>query len=137
MTHEPILTEWELYFDTANGYENRYAVIQAFLDFWGRTSTKKFNIPGKCLLGGKNEHGKEMIVESDVEIMERVGVETNNGAKHDLICATTADGEKYYFYSDEISGYMILMLADLMNLGALNSRRYYYCGHNYYGSRFI
>lgn len=135
--HEPMIDEWGLFFDTANGYDNRFDVVKAFTDFWGRTSTKRLTVPGKCQLGGRlGGTGTEKVFDSEIESIERLD-SCNGRARRDLMCATTVSGKKYYFYSDEVSGYMSLMLSDILNLGVLNPRRYYYLGHRYYGTHYI
>ena len=142
MTHNPMIKEWELYFDKANGYENRDAVVKAFAGFWEDSRADKLEIPGKCMLGGK-VFGREgfndgdEIFTSDIKSVERIEHGDHNGVPHDLMCATTISGSKYYFYSDDYNAYMFLMLGDLIHTGELSQHRYFYLKREFHGSKLI
>ena len=130
MLYYPILKEWELYFDRDDGYENRTKVVEAFTNFWSKPWIKELGIPGKCVLGGKvfqSESFKDgdEIFTSSVKFVEKISFDNICGVRHDLICATTASGSKYYFYSDDHSGLMFLMLGDMIHLGRISDSRVY------------
>lgn len=137
MTHNPMIKEWELYFKMADGYENRDAVVKAFADFLEDPRADKLEIPGKCMLGGK-VFGREGFNDGDeiftsfIKFVERI-----ERGEHDLMCATTISGSKYYFYSDDYNAYMFLMLGDLIHIGKLSHRRYFYLKREFRGSKLI
>lgn len=142
MAYNPMIKEWELYFEKANGYDNRTAVVKAFAKFWEDSAVDKLKIPGKCMLGGrvfgrKGFNDGDEIFTSDVELMERIEHGNHNGIPHDLMCATTVSGSKYYFYSDEHNAYMFLMLGDLFHTGKLSQDRYYYLKREFHSSKLI
>lgn len=142
MMHNPMIKEWELYFYKANGYENRYTVVKAFADFWGDSRADKLKIPGKCKLGGKvfgraGFNDGDEIFTSDVKSVERIEHGDHNGFPHDLMCANTISGSKYYFYSDNHNAYMFLMLGDLIRTGELSQRPYFYLKPEFRGSKLI
>lgn len=142
MMHNPMIKEWELYFDKANGYENRTTVAKAFTNFWEEPKADKLEIPGKCMLGGKVFGRKgfndgEEIFTSNIQSVERIERGNHNGVPHDLMCATTISGSKYYFYSDDHNAYMFLMLGDLIHTGELSQRRYFYLKREFRGSKLI
>lgn len=129
--HGPIISGWELYFNEAHGYDNRSTVARAFTNFWQRNYAEKLEIPGKCMLGGKvYGHEKfndgEEIMTSNVESVERVERSKQNGVSHDLMCATTKSGSKYYFYSDNYNVYMFQILGDLIHKGKLSRKPHHY-----------
>ena len=141
-TYKPIIKEWELYFEKVNGYDNRTAVAKAFAKFLGDPTADKLKIPGKCMLGGrvfgrKGFNDGDEIFTSDVELMERIEHGNHNGIPHDLMCATTVSGSKYYFYSDGHNAYMFLMLGDLFNTGKLSQDHYYYLKREFHSSKLI
>lgn len=141
-TYKPIIKEWEIYFEEVNGYDNRTAVAKAFAKFLGDPTADKLKIPGKCMLGGrvfgrKGFNDGDEIFTSDVELMERIEHGNHNGIPHDLMCATTVSGSKYYFYSDGHNAYMFLMLGDLFNTGKLSQDRYYYLKREFHSSKLI
>lgn len=141
-TYKPIIKEWELYFEKVNGYDNRTAIAKAFAKFWEDPAADKLKIPGKCMLGGrvfgrKGFNDGDEIFTSDVELMERIEHGNHNGIPHDLMCATTVSGSKYYFYSDEHNAYMFLMLGDLFHTGKLSQDRYCYLKREFRGSKLI
>ncbi|MBR3233485.1 hypothetical protein IKG12_01310 [Candidatus Saccharibacteria bacterium] len=142
MTHNPMITEWELYFNRADGYDNRATVAKAFANFWKELEVDKLEISGKCRLGGR-VFGREgfndgdEILTSNVRFIERVERGDCGGVQHDLMCATTASGNKYFFYSNDYNVYMFLMLGDLLRTGELNSYRNYYLKRELRGSKLI
>ena len=142
MAYSPMIKEWELYFEKVNGYDNRTAVAKAFAKFLGDPTADKLKIPGKCMLGGrvfgrKGFNDGDEIFTSDVELMERIEHGNHNGIPHDLMCATTVSGSKYYFYSDWHNAYMFLMLGDLFNTGKLSQDHYYYLKREFHSSKLI
>lgn len=141
-TYKPIIKEWEIYFEEVNGWNNRDVVAKAFARFLEDFTARKLEIPGKCMLGGKVFGHKRFndgdeIFTSDVELMERIEHGNYNGIPHDLMCATTVSGSKYYFYSDGHNAYMFLMLGDLFNTGKLSQDRYYYLKREFHSSKLI
>lgn len=142
MVYNPMIKKWELYFNKANGYENRVIVIKAFANFLEDPKADKLEIPGKCMLGGnvfrrEGFNDGDEIFTSDIKSVERIEHGDNKGVPHDLMCATTISGSKYYFYSDDYNAYMFLMLGDLIHTGKLNQRRYFYLKREFRGSKLI
>jgi len=142
MAYNPMIKEWELYFEKTNGYDNRTVVAKAFAKFWEDPAADKLEMPGKCMLGGKVFGRKgfndgDEIFTSDVKLIERIERGNHNGAPHDLMCAITVSGSKYYFYSDEHNAYMFLMLGDLFHTGKLSQDRYCYLKREFRGSKLI
>ena len=131
MTYMPMLKDWEIYFDRANGYENRETVAGAFTEFWNSLNEDELQIPGACMLGGKvfgraGFNDGDEIFTSNIQSVKRVERGDKLGVPHDLMCATTGSGSKYYFYSDGHNAYMALMLGDLTHMGKLDPSRGYY-----------
>ena len=142
MAYNPMIKEWELYFEKTNGYDYRTTVAKAFAKFWEDPAADKLEMPGKCMLGGrvfgrKGFNDGDEIFTSDVELIERIERDNHNGVPHDLMCAITASGSKYYFYSDEHNAYMFLMLGDLFHTGELSQDRYCYLKREFRGSKLI
>ncbi len=142
MIYNPMIKEWELYFDKANGYDNRTTVAKAFTNFWVEPKAGKLEIPGKCMLGGKvfgckGFNDGDEIFTPDIQSIERIERGDHNGVPHDLMCATTIFGSKYYFYSDDHNFYMFLMLDDLIHTGELSQRRCSYLKREFRGSKLI
>lgn len=142
MAYNPMIKEWELYFEKVNGYDNRTAVAKAFEKFLGDPVADKLEIPGKCILGGKVfglkgfNDGTEIFT-PDIKSMERIERSNRDVPLHDLICATTVSGSKYYFYLDEYSLCMFMMLEDLLHTGKLCQDLYCYLKFKYHNSKFI
>ena len=142
MAYNPRIEKWELYFEGENGYDNRFNIMKAFTEFWESPKLGKLEMPGKCMLGGQVfgrkgfEDGAEIFT-SDIQSVERLEHDRFSGAPHDLMCATTVSGSKYYFYSDDHNAYMALMLGDIIHMGQLDQRRYYYLVPEYRGSQLI
>ena len=138
-THNPMMMDWELCFEKVygfknrtviiDGFENRTAIIKAFADFFENTNKKKLDIHGKCVLGGY-VYGRygfddgDMIITSDIESIERIERGDCDGVSHDLMCATTASGSKYYFYSDEHSYHMSQLLEEMLRYGRIDVDSY-------------
>lgn len=142
MMYNPMIKKWGLYFDRANGYDNRATIVKAFADFFENTGEEKLEIPGKCVLGGKVygrygfKDGNEILT-SNIQSVERIERGDCNGVPHDLMCATIGSGSKYYFYSDEHSAYMFMLLGDMIHTGKLNQEPYHYLSLAFFGSQFI
>ena len=139
MTQKSMVKKWELYFGHDEGYENRFTIMKAFANFFERGNIKTIEIPGKCVLGGEvfgrdGFNDGDKILTSYVKTIERIDHWYRNGVPHDLMCAITVSGSKYYFYSDEYNAYMSLMLGDMINFGKLDGRRYYYLPPEFHGS---
>ena len=142
MAYNPMIKDWELYFEEANGYDNRTTVAKAFAKFWEDPAADKLKIPGKCMLGGrvfgrKGFNDGDEIFTSDVELIERIEHGNHNGIPHDLMCAITVSGSKYYFYSDGHNAYMFLMLGDLFHTGKLSQDHFYYLKREFHSSKLI
>lgn len=143
MSYNPMIKEWELYFERVNGYDNRTAVAKAFAKFWEDPAADKLKIPGKCMLGGKVFGHKKFndgdeIFTSDIKSAEKIKSCNHDGVRQLLICVTTVSGGRYYFYSRDYNPYMFLMLGDLEGEGGrLDVHRYYYLKPEFRGSKLI
>ena len=140
--YNPMVKQWELYFDVANGYENRYDVMKAFASFWEDSKADKLEIPGKCRFGGevfghKGYSDGVVIVTSSIQSVERIerGYH-HNGLPHDLMCATTTSGSKYYFYSSDCNVFMYSMMTDSKYADG-ELRSYLYLRPEFRDSKFI
>ena len=127
----PFMKRWELYFDESCGYENRTVIAKAFTEFWNDPKADKIEIPGKCMLGGKVYGRKGFrdgveVFTSNVKVIERIKRDRRDGVPHDLMCATTASGSRYYIYSDGHNAYMAMMLGDIIHAGSLSKRQGHY-----------
>ena len=135
--YEPVLKNWEIFFAKEDGVENRDNIAKAFARFLVASKDDVMKIPGMCFLGGTVfgrgcEYGNDILTPhvSSVERVKR-GSHEVHGHAHDLICATTESGSKYYFYSDENNPWMSLMLSDIIRLGKLNTENEYYLNKKY------
>ena len=143
MDHSPMLKDWELYFERADGYDNRQKVTTEFAIFWRNRRQKEIVIPGKCKLGGKVlRHvgfldGTELFTTDHIKMIKRIGYECICGNVHDLMCAITTSGKEYYFYSDESNTHMFMMLLDLTIRIELNGTPYFYLKKELKGKDFI
>ena len=142
MAYQPILRDWELYFDRVDGTDNRTRVATAFAKYWNGAISDLFTVPGKCVLGGRVfgragfTDGDEIFT-SSLQTIKRVEYGYKNGVPHDLMLATTKSGSVYYFYSDEHNAYMALMLGDLSRTGHFNTTPGYYLKREYKHSRLL
>lgn len=139
---DPMIREWEFYFLQEDGYENRFIVAKAFLKFWDDNSIEKLDVPGRCMLGGKI-FGREGFNDGDeiftsiIETIERIKCSDCSDTQHDLMCATTISGSKYYFYSNDYNTYMFMMFGDLIHMDELNPRPYFYLKPKLHSSNLI
>ena len=140
MANIPIIKKWEIYFNRMDGLENRKNVAVAFTEYWNGHSFNLFEIPGKCMLGGK-VYGREGFIDGNeiftsfIRSIRRIETGFRNGIPHDLMLATTYSGSLYHIYSDDYNAYMALMLGDITHTGRLNDTPGYYLDRNYRGSR--
>jgi hypothetical protein len=82
------------------------------------------------------DDGSEIFT-SDIQSVERIERGLHNGIPHDLMCATTASGSKYYFYSDGYNANMFLMLGDLIHTGELRKYPGFYLKRKYRDTNLI
>ena len=127
----PLIEEWELYFRRKDGKANRAKMAAAFHEFWMDRERDVMWVDGKVMLGGSlytspNAPSRGEVTTSNVVSFNRVAQDDLNGYPHDLICALTHSGNKYYFYSDGFCAHMFMMLGDLTHLGKLNNEKDYY-----------
>lgn len=122
-----MLKAWQLYFDKSDGgYANRHNVVSVFAPFWENSNAELMITPEKFMIGG-NVYGRagfndgDEILTSHIDQIVRVKHSMKNGIPHDLLCATTKSGSKYYFYSDEHNAYMALMLGDMLHIKQLDN----------------
>lgn len=126
-----LIKSWELFFRKKDGKANRAKIAAAFHEFWMNRESDVLWVDGKVMLGGElhtspNTPSRGEITTSNVVSFERISRDDLNGYPHDLICALTHSGNKYFFYSDEYCAHMFMMLGDLTHLGKLNTERDYY-----------
>ncbi|MBP5648353.1 hypothetical protein J6X04_03680 [Candidatus Saccharibacteria bacterium] len=132
------LRRWGLYFKEKYGEENRKAIMKDFVDFHNDSQWDEMIISGKCMLGGKvyernGFHDGDVVTTSNVEKIERINRGTSHGVACDLMCATTASGSKYYFYSDDLEPYMYIMMDDIKNRGGIKPDKEYYLPIEFWG----
>lgn len=126
-----ILKDWQLFFEEKDGYANRQEVMLDFSRFYHHLKDHEITISGKCLLGGliygdpRFKDGEEIFT-SLITHFERVAKEYCRGVEHELICATTTNQHKYYFYADHYSDDMSNMLLDMAKFNKLSLIRGYY-----------
>ena len=123
----PKLCGWHLQFLIRYGFENRDKVMKSFVKFLnsGDPEDKFYQTPGDCVLCGEvyghpKFPNKSGIFTSPVVSVERLKLDFALGKRHDLLCATTESGNHYYFYSDDCSTHMTLMLDHMKNRGKLS-----------------
>ena len=99
--------------------------MRAFTDFWKDTDKNFLEIPGKCLLGGlvygqkDYKDGNEIFTKDVISVERTKRSKDTFGIPHDLMCAITEDGEKYYFYSNGHNPYMMLLIGGILRSGQL------------------
>ena len=139
----PVLKFWQLYFEKADGYENRQKIVTRFAKFWKDRREIELDVPGKCKLGGyisghpDFRDGDNYFTVADVKTIKRVDRECICGIPHDLMVATTTTGEKISFYSDDDNVYMFMMLSDLIHGRGLNESPFHYLAPTQRGKNFI
>ena len=116
-----ILKDWQLFFEEKDGYPNRQEVMIDFSRFYHHLKDHEITISGKCLLSGliygdpRFKDGEEIFT-SLITHFARVAKEYCRGVEHELICATTTNQHKYYFYADHYSDDMSNMYWIWLNL---------------------
>lgn len=123
----PRLCLWELFFEVENGFDNRERVMREVVRFLNDDEADSLKLSGKCLLGGEvygheNFSRGEGIFTSPVVSIEKVTKGYCFDKKHDMLCAKTKSGSRYYFYSDNRNGFMNCMLTDTMKHGRPSKR---------------
>lgn len=120
-----ILKNWQLFFEEKDGYDNRQEVMLDFSRFYHHLKDHEITISGKCLLSGliygdpRFKDGEEIFT-SLITHFARVAKEYCRGVEHELICATTTNQHKYYFYADHFSDDMFKMLNDMCKYDRLS-----------------
>lgn len=143
MDNLPILKFWQLYFEKADGYENRQRIATEFAKFWKDQRKTELNIPGNCKLGGRifrhpdYKDGDDFFTTGNIRTIKRINRGYFGGAPHDLMVAATTTGEKFSFYSDDDNVYMFMMLSDLTHGRSLNEKPFHYLPRAQRGKNFI
>lgn len=120
MIYKPLIESWDLLVRQKD-MEECVRRLRVFAEFWQNLSKTKLDMPADIILRGK-VYGREGFVDGDeictswVKTVERIERGDRNGVPHDLICATTHSGSKYYFYSDTHTADMGLLLGGLIHL---------------------
>lgn len=139
----PVLKLWQLYFEKADGYENRQKIATEFAKFWKDRRKIELNIPGNCKLGGyifghpDFKDGEDYFTADNIKIIKRINHECICGVPHDLMVAITTTNEKISFFSDDDSVFMFMMLSDLIHGRGLNESPFHYLARIQRGKNFI
>ena len=105
-----------------SGYTGRNEkIIKEFANFFVERNKKKLDITGHIALygdvyGRKGFKDGDNIHTSDVVSFERINRGDLNGGPRDLMCANTESGSKYFFYSDDHSADMFLILGAAIHM---------------------
>lgn len=123
--YKPMLKDWAicLYKDMSD--EENEAIMEVVADSYQKTRMDSVQIPGPCVLSGvvygrDGFNDGDVINTSNIESIERVERHNKASTPHDLMCATTKSGSKYYFYTDECNANMMLVLGDMIHTGRLD-----------------
>ena len=128
------LHEWSIFARRVNApigdpiFEENHAkrelAAKAVASFWAdRTVDALNNVPEGCIFGGKNAENKYVTSEEVVSFKRLKRLDGNYfGGGHDYMCATDKTGQKFFFYSDQLSGYMREMFRDILREGGSISK---------------
>lgn len=124
-----IIKNWSVcLFKNVDDEENE-RIMKSVIDFYKNGEEDSVQVPGPCLISGR-VYGRKgapdgtRISTSKIVSIERIERHNDTGTPHDLMCATTKSGSKYYFYTDECSGNMALVLGEMIHTGKLNHKLY-------------
>ncbi len=137
----PMFKDWELYFPQDEGYENPLKVARAFAQFLAQGKVSLF-VPGKCILGGHvrgdgTYHDGDEIFSAYVTSFSCLEWGYKDGARHNLLLATTASGSTYYLYSGQMGMETKQLLEDAMTMGGYPERSGYYLNRRRWSNRLI
>jgi len=120
---KPLLRKWEFRFPKriADPRGNSLGVTKSFCDFLEARSLGKLDVVGEVVLNGdvygrKGFDDGDNIITSGIVSFERINKGNLNGVPRDLMCANTESGSKYYFYSDDHSASMFLLLGAAIHM---------------------
>ena len=139
----PKLTDWGMFFEEKHGRANRLKVLHDFVEFLKDPEATTMTVDGNYMLGGivtghKRLIDNKEIFTSDVLSLEKIEVSRDRTAPHDLLCATTINGTKYYFYTDHSSKYIRNLLGDyLINDGKIDETPELYIPERLRTGRFL
>lgn len=120
---KPLMRKWEFGFpaNVLNPRINAKHAIKTFADFLTERKNDKLEVVDSVILRGdvygrKGFDDGENIHTSNIVSFERINRGTLNGIPRDVICATTESGSKYFFYSDDHSASMFLLLGAAIHM---------------------
>ena len=135
---KPQLRDWTLLFLKKDGRDNRNKIAKGFAEFWDDMDQNVIKITGNCYLAGhvfgvnntKNgsRYVTDRIISVERKIIGKSGVK--NRFRHDLLCAETASGRKFFFYGDMFD-YLMLLLMNDSSEGRINQKKDYYLHPDY------
>ena len=122
MLEMKIITNWQFYFEGKDGIDNKFNAISSFSNFWNIFGEKMLVVSEKFVIGGNLINGLDDIGErenifftSRIAAIERVKHQFKGDLSHDLFRAVTDTGEEYYFFSDEHTPEMKIMIGEMLS----------------------
>lgn len=114
-----IIRSWQLYFEEKDGVDNKFNAISTFANFWNQFGSKIVVFSEKFILGGIADEDGDLRFTGHIAAIERVKHQFKDDLAHDLFRAVTNDGKEYFFYSDEHTPEMRIMIGDMLALHQL------------------
>ena len=109
-----IVKSWQLYFEERDGVDNKFNAISTFANFWDNFSSKIVIFPEKFVIGGITDDDGDLFFSSHIACIQRVKHQFKGDLAHDLFRAVANDGEEFFFYSDEHTPEMRIMIGDML-----------------------
>ena len=122
------MNEWFLCFKFKHGHDNRDTVMRSFMNFYSNPDKEMWIPPGRCMLGGR-VYGSDLFPDKTPIMTSRIQMivkadktEVFFGSLRVLFKAITGSDREYFFYSDEKSPFMFIMMGDLTHLNMLSKK---------------
>ncbi|MBR3263834.1 hypothetical protein IKF94_01195 [Candidatus Saccharibacteria bacterium] len=133
------ITNWQLYFRKEDGLANRFNAVSAFAYFWDTFSEPLLVVQEKFIIGGTlvGREDKADFYTPHIVCIERLKHEFKGDLAHDLMRAVTAYDDEFYFYSDDHTPEMRMMLGDMLTFHELNDAPGFYISRKHYNSLYI
>ncbi len=116
-----VIKSWQLYFEEKDGIDNKFNVMSTFSNFWNEFSSKIVIFPEKFVIGGIIDPDGELFLTGHITCIQRVKHQFKGDLAHDLFRAVAISGEEYFFYSDEYTPEMRIMIGDMLSFHQLTS----------------
>lgn len=127
------LKEWSPLFFKKDGDKNRELALKDLYRIWSDSSVEEIQMSGKMVLVGElygrrcHRNGDPTITPYITSIKRLThGKPCANRFPRDILCATTENGEDYFFNSDQFSLVLALIIWDLESGIPLRSEEHYY-----------